>query len=323
MVRFGVIATGTIAHKFASTAPLVDEMELAAVASRTIEKAQAFADEFGIPTAYGSYEELFADPDIDAVYIATPHPFHKPCALAAIAAGKHVLCEKPLTLTRADSAEVYEAARERGVFLMEAMWTRFIPTILAAKDWIREGRIGEVRLVQAAFGYNTKYFKSDDMIYNKALDGGALFDVGVYCIEASLDFLEGHAVTDVSGFARLTPSGVDAVNAFLLRFDNGALANLSSAVMCDQENDGVICGEKGRIRLYPKFYAPEYAELVVDEQVVEKVRCEFTSGFEFEIRHMIEKIEAGAITSDRIQPADTLACAEIFDKLMADGFVGK
>jgi len=325
-IRFGILATGTIAHKFARTMRLVskDDAILYGVASRSLEKAQAFADEFadvGEIHAYGSYEELLADTNIDAVYVATPHLQHKPCALAAVAAGKHVLCEKPLTLTRADSAEVYAAARKQGVFLMEAMWTRFLPTVLAAKRWIDEGRFGNIRYMTAAFGYNTPFEDPPHPIFHQDKAGGALYDVGVYCIEAALDFFAPATVTEIRGMATLSPSGVDAVNAFLLRFSNGGIANLASAVMCDEENNAVIYGERGKIRLFPEFYVPEHAELVIDGKVAERCDIEIESGFEYEIKHLVDCVRAGKLNSDRITPEATLECGRIFEELMRQGFV--
>ncbi len=319
-IRFGILATGTIAHKFARTAPLVPEMTLLAAASRNREAADAFCAEFAIPRAYGSYDALLRDPEIDAVYIATPHPLHKPCALAAIAAGKHVLCEKPLTLTRADSAEVYAAAKEKGVFLMEAMWTRFIPTVTMAKRWIDEGRIGCPRYMTAAFGYDTPVSDPPDRIFDPAMGGGALYDVGVYAIEASLDFFAPRRLIETRGMAALTDLGVDGVNAFLLRFEGGGIASLSSAVLCETENHAVLYGSKGKIRLGPHFYAPETAELWVGGKCAERYQMSIDSGFEYEICHMIGCIRAGKLVSDRMPPEDTLVCAEVFETLMRQGF---
>ena len=314
-IRFGIIGTGGIAHKFARTAPLVPEMTLLAAASRREDTAQRFAGEFGIPRAYGSYDAMLADPDIDAVYVATPHPMHKPCTLAAIAAGKHVLCEKPMALTAADAAEVFVAAREKGVFLMEAMWTRFIPTIELARRWIAEGRIGTLRYMTAAFGYNTPLTEPLHPIFSAEMAGGALYDVGVYAIEAALDFFAPRKPDGIQGMADFAPTGVDGVNAMLLHFEGGGIASLSSAVLCPTENIAVLYGSEGKIRLYPAFYAPETAELWVDDRCVESYRMTIESGFEYELRHMIGCIREGKLTSDRIPPEDTLECAEIFEAL--------
>ena len=321
-IRFGILSTGTIAHKMARTLPMVPEAQLLAVGSRTQANADAFAAEFGIPRAYGSMEALLADPDIDAVYVASPHPQHKPMTLAAVAAGKHVLCEKPLTLTRADSEEVYAAAREKGVFLMEAMWTRFIPTILAAKRWIAEGRIGELRMMTAAFGYNTPITDPPDRILLASEAGGALYDVGIYAVEAALDFFAPQKVVDIQGTAALTPWGADAVNACALRFEGGGIASFQSAVCCRLRNDAALYGSKGHIRLFPAFYAPETAELWIGGRCEESVGIRIESGFEYEVRHMIDRIRAGKLTSDRIPPEDTYVCGDIFEALMRRGFVG-
>ncbi len=319
-VRFGILSTGTIAHKMARTLPMVPDAQLLAVGSRTQAKADAFAAEFGIPRAYGSTEALLSDPDIDAVYVASPHPQHKPMTLAAIAAGKHVLCEKPLTLTRADSEAVYAAARGKGVFLMEAMWTRFLPTILAAKRWIAEGRIGELRMMTAAFGYDTPLTEPLDRILLASEAGGALYDVGIYAVEAALDFFAPQRVTEVQGMAALTPWGADGVNAGLLRFKGGGIACFQSAVCCELRNDATLYGSKGYIRLFPEFYAPETAELWIGGKREACVGIRIESGFEYEVQHMIDCIRAGKPCSDRIPPADTYACGDIFETLMRQGF---
>ncbi len=321
-IRFGIMATGTIAHKMARTMPLVPEAELAAVSSRTQDSASAFAEEFGIRRSYGSHEALLADRDIDAVYIASPHEYHLPMALAAIRAGKHVLCEKPLTLTAADSASIYEAAEQRGVFVMEAMWSRFVPATLMAKRWIAEGRIGELRYMTASFGYDTPVTNPPDRLLCRSSAGGGLYDVGVYGIENALDFFAPHRVTEVQGMAALTPWGADGVGSCLLRFDSGGIANLSSAVTCEMRNDGLLCGANAHIHLYPKFYAPQVAELWVSGQLCERYEARFDSGFEFELRHMIECIRAGKTHSDRMPPEDTIECAKIFEYLMSRGFCG-
>lgn len=319
-IRFGIMATGTIAHKMARTMPLVPDAQLVAVSSRTQDAAANFAEEFGIPRAYGSHEALLADPGVDAVYIASPHEHHHPMALAAIAAGKHVLCEKPLTLTARDSAELYDAAEEKGVFLMEAMWSRFIPATLMAKRWLAEGRLGELRYMSAAFGYNTPYSAPPHRILRADRAGGALYDVGVYAIENALDFFAPHRVTELQGMAALSPWGADGVNSFLLRFDGGGIASLSSAVGCEMRNDGLLCGASAHIHLYPKFYAPQVAELWIDSRLVERYEARFDSGFEFELQHTVDCIRAGKTHSDRMPPEDTLACAEIFEELMRRGF---
>jgi len=321
-LRFGILATGTIAHKFASTMPLVPNSfaTLEAVASRTQEKADSFAAEFSIPKAYGSMEALLADPEIDAVYVASPHLQHKPMTLAAIAAGKHVLCEKPLTLSEADSREVHEAAAKKGVFLMEAMWTRFLPTVLAAKQWLLDGKIGKLRYMTAAFGYNEPKTEPLIQIYDPNRASGALYDVGVYGIEAALDFFAPAQVETVKGIAALTEEGVDGVNAFLLQFSGGGIASLSSAICCETDCSGTLYGDCGRIRLYPDFYAPEHAELILDGKVTERMDLTIQSGFEYEIRHLCECVQAGKLTSERHLPEDTFTCARIFEELMKQGF---
>ena len=180
-IRWGIIGPGRIAGNVARDFPLTPGAELIAVASRSAERARDFAETHRIPRAFGSYRELLADPDVDAVYIATPHPQHRQAAIAALTAGKAILVEKAFTATAAGAQEIIDIARARGVFAMEAMWTRFQPAIVAAKNLVDDGAIGEVRQVQADLGVD-RPFDPDDRLFSPTLGGGALLDLGVYVV---------------------------------------------------------------------------------------------------------------------------------------------
>src|SRR5918994_8019732 len=222
-IRWGIVATGGIAHTLAGEILLLGDAEIVAVSSRTRERAQAFAGEFGIPRAYGSYEELLADGAVEVVYVATPHAQHAEVVDRAIDAGKAILCEKAFTTSLIDTEDLVRRARERGVFCMEAMWTRFNPLIVKASRIVVDGGIGEIRSISADLGFRAQRDVAD-RVWNPTLGGGALLDVGIYPV-AFAQMLLGSPET-VAAHGTLTAEGVDAEAGLLLGWDSGAFALL-------------------------------------------------------------------------------------------------
>ncbi|SDN66531.1 Gfo/Idh/MocA family protein [Acetanaerobacterium elongatum] len=314
-VRFGIIGTGGIAEKFAVSAAYVPEAEMVGAASRSLEKAQQFAQKFVIPKAYGSYEALLRDDEIDAVYIATPHSHHKENCLAAIAHGKHILCEKPLVLTKANAEQVFAAAAEKGLFIMEAMWTRFIPTFVKAKEWVNAGRIGDIRLIQASLGFHAPEDPNSRLL-SKDLAGGALYDLGVYLFELTQEFTRGKRLAEVQSFSIPAATGVDGSDSIVFRHEDGTIAQLFCSLLCDVENTAILYGEKGYIKLLPDFHHPRRAELYQNYRLVETFEPEYHLGYEFEIRHAARCIAEGRLISDIIPPGDTIECEAMFEDLL-------
>ncbi len=251
-IRWGVLGTGFIAH--AQTADLVGcGFTVAAVGSRSQGTADAFAAEFGIPVAHGSYEALVADPGVDAIYISTPHPFHAENALLALRAGKHVLIEKPFTLTAGQAKEVVDAGEAAGLVVMEAMWTRFLPHMLRIREIIAGGTLGEVRTLIA--DHNQDLPKDPlHRLNNLALGGGALLDLGIYPVSFAFDIFG--APTVVKALAAKTVTGVDRQTAILLGFDDGRQAVLHSALDTKGPNTASILGTQGRIEVDTVWYSP-------------------------------------------------------------------
>lgn len=284
-------------------------------ASRSLEKAERFAEKFSIPKAYGSYEALLSDENIDAVYIATPHSLHKENCLAAIAHGKHILCEKPLVLTKADAEEVFAAAVQKGVFIMEAMWTRFIPTFIKVKEWVNAGRIGDVRLIQASFGFHAPE-NPDGRLLNKALAGGALYDLGVYLIEMTQEFTRGKHLAEIQSFSVPTATGVDGSDSIVFRYEDGTTAQLFCSLLCDVENAAILYGETGYIKLLPDFHHPRRVELYQNHRLIEVFEPEYHLGYEFEISHVAQCIAKGRLVSDIVPPQDTIDCEAMFETLL-------
>lgn len=259
-LHWGLLATGAISRAFAAGVQHSRHGTLAAVGSRSADQARAFAGEFDIPTAHGSYEELLADPAVEAVYIATPHPFHAEWIIKAAEAGKHILCEKPIALNHAEALAAAGAASRHNVLLMEAFMVRCHPFIETMRDLIRRKVIGDVRLIRAVFGFNGS-FDPESRLFSNALGGGSILDVG--CYTATLSRLIAGMALDlpyasplrVSGAGALLETGVDGWAVATLEFPGGLLAQLSSGVQLAQDNGVTIFGSAGRIRV-PDCWVP-------------------------------------------------------------------
>lgn len=253
-VRWGFIGPGRIAALVAQDLALVDGGGLHAVASRSIDRARAFADEHHAAVAYGSYAELLADPDVDVVYVATPHRQHHAIAIAAIQAGKHVLIEKSFTCTLAGAHDVIEAARTAGVFCMEAMWTRFQPAVVKACELLRSGAIGEIRSVRADLGAHVP-FDPTNRLWDPAQGGGALLDVGVYPV-SFLQHILGGSPTSLEIAGALGPNGVDAEATVLWRSDGGRVGVAQCSQLSPMPGGAAIFGTEGWLEVPPRFHHP-------------------------------------------------------------------
>ncbi len=252
-IRWGIVSTGTIARLIAADLALLEHSEIAAVSSRSTERAHAFAAEFGVTRAYPSVEALLADPDVDVVHVATPHAQHGPVVRSALEAGKAVLVEKTFTTSLAETEDLVATARDRGVFCMEAMWTRFAPLIVQARAMVADGEIGEVRSVTAELGF----VAPDDRrhrLWDPALGGGALLDVGVYPVAFAQMMLG--APQTVTAEGALTPDGVDAEAGLLLGWADGARAHLDATLRSPLAGAATIVGTTGRIEIPPRFHHP-------------------------------------------------------------------
>jgi len=250
-IRWGILSTGSIARKFAEALQSADGAELVAVGSRTQEKADAFAGQFKVPHSHGSYEALAADGDVDAVYVATPHPMHHPNSLLCLRAGKAVLCEKPFTVNAKQAAELISLARKKKLFLMEAMWTRFLPILVKTREILTAGAIGEVRMVSAQFAFDAGW-NPQGRLLNAELGGGGLLDVGVYCV--SLASMVLGEPSRIAGLADIGKTGVDEKSAVVLGYDGGQLAVAVSGVRLSVPHEAMIFGTKGMMRLHHPWW---------------------------------------------------------------------
>lgn len=269
IVRWGIISTGYISGKFAEALEILPNAELSAVASRSQESANEFAKKYGITKAYASYEELAADPDIDVVYIGTPHTFHLDNSVLCMRHGKSVLCEKALTINAQEAEEMVRVAREENVFLMEAMITRHVPLMKKTMNWIKAGRIGDVRMVKASRCARGTFSDSARQL-NPELGGGSLLDVGVYVISFAQQVFEKIPIESI-GLSHIGEIGSDEQGIAVLKYDKGELADLSFALRTEAVNEAYIFGTKGYIKIHEVFAVPNKASLFIDQKEIETI----------------------------------------------------
>jgi predicted dehydrogenase len=312
-IKFGIIGLGKISSRFAKVLNTVEGVELAAVASRDLERTKNFARQFESHKACATYEEVINNPDVDVVYIGLTHNLHYEFAKMCLEAHKPVLCEKPFVTTQKLAVELVNLAKKNNTFLMEAMWTRCMPAYLKAQEWIKFGRIGQVKLITANFSYRIPY-DPFNRIFNKETEGGSLYDVGIYPIDFATGII-GEPPQSVTGSVQFAPNGVDEAAAFSMKFAGGALANLACGFNVTAMEEAYIYGTQGRIVL-ENCFGPQTA-ILCDEhgKEIEKFKKPVPDGFEHQIRHCADLLRAGKIESNLIPWEDTIASAAIFDAL--------
>ena len=309
-IRWGIAGSGSIANKFANCIKNVEGAELVAVASRSEKTARDFALKHNIPNVFEGYDSLADFPDVDAIYVSTIHPFHKSCAEVFLNAKKHVLCEKPLCVNAAEAKELAECARKNGVFLMEAMWTRFLPAIIEAQKYVKSGKIGDVMGIKADFCYNCPP-NEDPKLYDNTLAGGSLLDVGIYSINFASYFL-GLDPESISAVADVR-NGVDCHTDITFKYPNGAIASLTSAIALHKPEDAYIYGTKGHI-YFPSFYGAQEFFVNLDSGEKEHIKAlSIGTGFEEEIIECSNCIREGKTESDIHPLSDTIKVLKLMD----------
>jgi predicted dehydrogenase len=311
-VRWGVIGTGGIARTFVGDCTAAGVV-FTAVGSRTQESADAFAAEHGIPHAHGSYEDLVADDEVDAVYVATPHSRHAQDALLAIAAGKHVLVEKAFTITADEARTVVDAARRADVAVMEAMWTRFLPQMTMIRELVAEGRIGRPRLVEATH-HQALPDDPTHRLNDPALGGGAILDLGVYPISFAIDVLG--APTAVAAAGTLSDQGVDTQMGIVMTHEGGTQSTVHFALDVRSPNTASIIGEDGRIDIDATWYTPTTWRLRDrDGAVVEEFDGrEELSGYAHEVRAFEAMVASGDHEGGAMDPEETVVVMAAMDE---------
>lgn len=313
-INWGIIGLGNIANKFAKTIKAMNSNELKGVASRSKEKAEDFGKTYDVPLdrCYGSYEEIVKYEEIDVIYVAVPHVFHKEISILCLKNGKAVLCEKPVTITEEEIREVIRVAEENKVFFMEAMKTRFLPINRKVKQLINEGTIGDVKLLQADFGFNAAV-DNNNRLYDKDLGGGALLDVGIYNVSYS-SFLFGNAPKYIKSNAYIGNTGVDECISITLSYEDGKQAQLYAAINLATIREANIIGTKGRICV-PRFSNAERAYIITNESE-EKLDMPFSiNGFEYQIEEVEKCLREGKLQSEIMNHKDSIEIMRVMDSI--------
>lgn len=312
-LRWGILATGGIAGAFASDLRTAG-LDLVAVGSRSQESADAFAARFDIATAHPSYEALVADPDVDIIYVSTPHPMHHENARLALEAGKHVLVEKPFTLNHGEAEDLQRLAAERGLLVMEAMWTRYLPHMVRIREIIAAGTLGEIRAVTAD---HTQLLPSDPAHRLNALElgGGALLDLGIYPISFVWDILG--APTDIHAVGRLIETGADAEVATVMTHAGGAISTTLSSSRAAGANAATVVGTAARIEIDRVWYVPTTFRVVLpDGTVVEEYDSEVAGrGMQYQAHAAERLVRDGLLRGDLLPIAESVAIMGTLDEI--------
>jgi dihydrodiol dehydrogenase / D-xylose 1-dehydrogenase (NADP) len=322
LFRWGVIGPGRIAEEFVTALSAVSDACLYGVASRNRARAEKFARNHGAAVSYDNYAALVDDPAVDAIYIATPHRFHYQQARQCILAGKPVLCEKPLTVNAAEAQELITLAQERGVFLMEAMRTRYLPIYQEVERWLQAGEIGVIQKVTSSFGFEFPRDKQDRLL-NHELAGGALLDLGVYNLSMS-QWLFGSQPESFTIASQLGDTGVDEHDETTLAYTGGRSSTFTISMTTRLNNDLTILGTTGRISIHPMFWNATQATLISNtglaapDQQRTLTRGFRATGLEYEIEEAVDCILQGEIESPRMPLGDTLDTMKLMDQLRRD-----
>ncbi|MEP6465587.1 MAG: Gfo/Idh/MocA family oxidoreductase [Parafilimonas sp.] len=317
MIRWGILGCGRIARKFASDLKLVKEAELIACGASHALSADTFAHEFNIKNVHHSYESLVNDDEVDVIYVATPHSHHHEHTLLCIKNNKAVLCEKAFAINYKQAKEMIDAAREKKVFLMEAVWTKFLQPFNKVKEIINAGKLGEIKSMQLNFGFRAPA-DSPQRLLDPSLGGGTILDIGIYNVFTALFFLG--KPDKIFAKATLTKENVDEQCAVTFLYNDGKIAQMFSTFLSDTSTEADICGTKGRIRLTARYYTPfttiEYFAGKADtKQLIDLNTFDAGFGYEHEARHVCECFEKGLTESPVMTHADTLLLMETLDAI--------
>ncbi|MBN2004011.1 MAG: Gfo/Idh/MocA family oxidoreductase [Anaerolineae bacterium] len=315
-IRWGILGTGNIAKKFATGLSVLPDAELVAVGSRAQDTADEFGAEFDVPHRHDSYAALANDPDVDVVYVATPHTFHCANTLLCLDAGKPVLCEKPFAINATEAQLMIAAARARKLFLMDAIWTRFLPTLVKVREWLAAGEIGEVRMLHADFGFRAEY-NPEGRLFNPALGGGALLDVGIYTVQlASLVF--GRPPSQIASLATMGKTGVDEQGAIILGYADGCMAQLTCATRLTTHHEASIFGTAGRIRLHTPWWRGTGVSLFHRPILVADIALDLphiSNGYEYEAAEVMSCLRGGRQESAIMPLDETLSIMHTLDAI--------
>lgn len=318
--RWGIIGAGHIAGSFAKGLKVLPNAQCYAIASRDGKKAASFAAEYGFEKSYDSYQAMLDDPKVDIVYVATPNNLHYTHTMMALDAGKHVLCEKPFAITCSQAITMMRVSREKNLFLMDAMWSRFLPSVIKTAAMLEEGAIGNPLMLQAEFGIHPVYDEKS-RLFDPKLGGGSIADIGIYPIFLAL-FLFGDPLSmDVSSIP--APSGVDMTTTIIMTHKGGKMSVLTSSFAFDLESDAKITGDAGRLRLCRMFHTPTTLMLRhgAEEKEVEIPVEMVGNGYNYEAAEVMRCIDEGKIESDIWNHSQTLRLLDTVERATKDAFL--
>lgn len=312
-IRWGIIGPGKIAEKFADALVATDNSLLHAVASRKLSKAKDFSSKFGVPKSYGNYGEMLEDKEVDAVYISTPHNLHFENAKACLLAGKHVLCEKPFTVTFREAEELFIISRNKNIFIMEALWTRFLPVYKRVAEWLEAGEAGNLKLLSSSFGFES-HKDYHHRLFEPALAGGALLDIGSYNVAISQWVLRKNPAK-ICADSFIGDTGVDERTSVIMSYDGGEVSQFTCSMEAQLPNDFTIYGTKGSIRMHPCFNSTTKATLSLKKREVTITEAFRRNGFEYQIDEAARCICEGHIESPLMPHNDTLGNMKTIDSI--------
>ena len=314
--KWGVFSPGRIAHQFADAIAGITEAEIIAVASSSADRAAKFSQQFGIQNSYPSYEELLQQSEVDAIYIASVHSLHAEQIRICLEAGIPVLCEKPITVNSEQLRDLITLASENNVFLMEALWTRFLPITAEVKHWLSNGTIGDLKNIESSFGFVANA-DAKNRLRNPALAGGTLLDIGIYPIAMSQYFADA-AVAEIDVSAKLGDTGVDEQLSAKLSYSNGVISEFQCSINHRYENTMTLYGEHGYIIITAPFWGTTAAKLSVDDEVHSVNKAHLVNGFEFQIMEVMTAVRNNQIESSMMPLADSLVNLALMDRIRGE-----
>lgn len=310
-IHWGILGPGRIARKFADGLKVLPGAKLLAVASRSLDRANQFGEEYHVPHRYGSYEALVQNPAVDVVYVATPHVAHHAHTLLCLNHRKAVLCEKPLAINTGQVRDMVELARQNGTFLMEGLWTRFLPSMQRVLDLVAEGAIGEVKSLQADFGFRAE-FKPEGRLFNPALGGGSLLDIGIYPLFLATTLFG--KPSRVKVLAHLGSTRVDEQCSVSLGYENGALATLHTTLLASTPTEAYLAGTRGGIRMHARWLAPTSFTLHQDGQEPVLIQPDsIGNGYQYEAEAVMQCLREGRTECPQMSHRDSLLLMEVMD----------
>jgi dihydrodiol dehydrogenase / D-xylose 1-dehydrogenase (NADP) len=314
-IRWGILGTGAIAKKFAEGLSVLPDAELVAVGSRTQDSADTFGDAYQVSHRHPGYAALASDPDVDVIYIGTPHSLHCENTIMCLEAGKAVLCEKPFAINASQARDMIALAREMGLFLMEAMWSRFLPIIVQVRGLLADGAIGDLRMLSADFGFRADV-DPKSRLFDPHLGGGALLDVGIYPISLASMLLG--PPTRITSMAHLGETSVDEQAAIIFGYGEGQLAILSTAIRTDSPIEAILLGTKGCVRIHSPWYHGTALTLSVTDHEDVVMRLPYKgNGYTHEAIEVARCLRDGKLESDTMSLDETLSIMETMDTIRA------